>query len=159
MQRAKNGPKGVVLCAHRRGFGRSPRPEGRVKSLRLTRFGALRASLPRSEQQGTGASSSPPLARLGDEHTHPFRSHTARVELQHHFAQRAAQKGSRPPGRSELSDAVGPLSRTWRNRGERSEGERALSDWAIPPAHATSSRSLAGRRRDLASGVGRRRRG
>ena len=55
--------------------------EDRVESLRVARFGALQASLPRSEQQGTGGSSSPPLARRGDEHTLYFRSQMAKVEL------------------------------------------------------------------------------
>ena len=35
----------------------------------------------RSRAQGAGASISPPLARLGDEHTHPFHSQMAKVEL------------------------------------------------------------------------------
>ena len=57
-------------------------PEERVRSLRVARFGAPRASLPRPQaEQGVGASSSPPLGRLGDEHTCPFRSQMAKVEL------------------------------------------------------------------------------
>jgi hypothetical protein len=54
-------------------------PEGWVRKPRVARFGALQASLPRSEQQqDPGASSSPPLARPlarpGDEHTCPAAS-------------------------------------------------------------------------------------
>jgi hypothetical protein len=62
-------------------------PEDGVRSLRLARFGALRASLPRSEQQGVGASNPPPLARLGDEHTCPFRPQMAKVELEGSFSE------------------------------------------------------------------------
>jgi hypothetical protein len=77
------GDRSRLLCA--RGGGEETLPKGRgpddrVRSLRLARFGALRASLPRSEQQGAGASSCPLLARLGDEHTYPFRSQMAKVE-------------------------------------------------------------------------------
>jgi hypothetical protein len=49
-------------------------PEERVRYPRVARFGALQASLPRSEQQDPGTSSSPPLARPGDEHTCPAAS-------------------------------------------------------------------------------------
>jgi hypothetical protein len=42
-------------------------------------------------EQGVGASNSPPLARLGDEHTCPFRSQMAKVELQKLFGKSQAR--------------------------------------------------------------------
>ena len=46
-------------------------------------FGALRTSLPRSEQQreSVGASNLPPFERKGEGHTYPSRSQMAKVEL------------------------------------------------------------------------------
>jgi hypothetical protein len=56
--------------------------EDRVRSLReRPAFRSPASFLPRSEQ-GAGASSSPPSARPGEEHTHPFRSQMAKVELE-----------------------------------------------------------------------------
>ena len=66
-------------CQKQKAKGRGPK--GRGKSLKLARFGVLRASVPKSEQQDTSTSNSPPLTQLGDKHTHSFRSQMAKVEL------------------------------------------------------------------------------
>jgi hypothetical protein len=61
-------------------------PKERVKSLGLARLEDLRASLPGSEQQGSGASDFS-LARVGDEHACPFRSQMAEAELEGVFSE------------------------------------------------------------------------